>query len=94
MNTTPDETIPDPTLDDKSCGCLPKIRDELQKVHGENSDVCLELKLVMDMNPDESEWKTRLALPPLYYTFRNNKKKRIKAHLAFNFCPFCGKEMK
>lgn len=65
--------------------CLRKIRTVLQEHH--KTDVELELVPWVDLESG----KTGTDLPPLYYTYREGKKKK-RANLHFKYCPFCGKE--
>ena len=68
------------------CKCLAIVKEKLTKHHGENSDVCLDLK--QTINTETLDLGT--SLPPLYYSYRDGKKRK-KSYVTFNFCPFCGK---
>lgn len=68
-----------------NCTCLETVRKKLSAHHG--AEVDLDLKTVIDAKTMElSE-----ALPPLYYSYQSGKKRK-KAFVTFNFCPFCGKK--
>jgi len=69
------------------CKCLSIVKEKLTKHHGDNSDVCLDLK--QTINTETLDFGT--SLPPLYYSYRDGKKRK-KSYVTFNFCPFCGKK--
>lgn len=70
------------------CDCLEKIRKRLEEHH--KTPVELELKLLIDMTDLQTEeFASRLALPPMYYTYMIGKKRK-KSYVHFNYCPFCG----
>jgi len=70
------------------CKCLSVIKARLTEHHGENSDVCLDLK--QTINTETLDLGT--SMPPLYYSYRDGKKRK-KSYVTFNFCPFCGKKL-
>lgn len=80
--------IPDVPLTKRrhGCGCLEKVKQKLIEHHGKDSQVELELKMSIDMETFEQI----PAIPPLYYSYLD-KKKRKKSHVVFIYCPFCGK---
>jgi hypothetical protein len=69
-----------------NCDCLKVIKQKLTELHGCDSDIGLELK--QTINTDTLDLGT--ALPPMYYTYRDGKKRK-RSYMTFNFCPFCGK---
>jgi len=71
------------------CKCIEKVKAKLIEYHGAESDVCLDLKQTIDMET----MKMGAALPPLYYSYMDGKRRR-KSYVTFTFCPFCGKENK
>lgn len=69
----------------KGCQCLKTIRESLAAHHGQNCDICLELKRTIDTKTFELGEE----VPPLGYTYRVGKKRK-RSYVSFNFCPFCG----
>lgn len=72
------------------CRCLEIVREKLEKHHGEGSDVELELKATIIMDPEAENYGFGAALPPLYYTYKAGKKRK-KSYVTYSFCPFCGR---
>lgn len=75
---------------EEACKCLETIREKLTKHHGDGSAVELELKATIIMDPEAENYDMGAALAPLYYTYKAGKKRK-RAYVTFNFCPFCGK---
>lgn len=73
------------------CNCLETIRQKLTASHGEKSDVELDLKATIRVQPDVEEYEIGASLPPLYYSYKDGKKRK-KSFVTFNFCPFCGQK--
>lgn len=69
------------------CKCLERIKGNLEKHHG--TEVDLELKATVLIEPDAENYAMGAALPPLYYNFMVGKKRK-RSHVMFKFCPFCG----
>jgi hypothetical protein len=69
------------------CKCLSNIKETLTKHHGDNSDVCLDLKQTINIETLD----LGKSLPPLHYSYLDGKKRK-KSYVTFNFCPFCGKK--
>lgn len=67
------------------CDCLDQIEKKLSEHHG--TPVSLELiKFMLDFE----RGGTFAALPPLYYSYMQGKKRK-KSYVTFLNCPFCGK---
>lgn len=69
------------------CGCLERIRHQLEAHHGQPVD--FELVPLVDFKTGY----LRGAMPPLMYRFGSGRK-RNRGHVGFNFCPFCGKPVR
>lgn len=70
-----------------NCKCLEQIKNRLTKHHGKTSQISLELIHTINMKT----FKERMAVPPLFYTYMDGKKK-LRSYVKFNYCPFCGKK--
>lgn len=64
--------------------CLAKVRAALEKEYGP-----VELELAPTVVPETG--KTSAELNPLWFRYRDGKKKK-RSYVSFNYCPFCGKK--
>lgn len=75
----------------KPCNCLKTVEERLSKHHGEGSDVELEIKATIIMDPEAENYGMWQSLAPLYYTYKSGKKRK-RSYVTFSFCPFCGQK--
>lgn len=72
--------------DDDKCGCIRKLHDQMKAEHGEESYLMLSLFLKTD---DEGNMGQVHGLPPLRFEYKE-KRRWLKSHFTYQFCPFCG----
>ena len=73
------------------CKCIEIIKANLEKHHGHAVE--LELKPMILVDDEATDYSFTQGLPPLYYTHKDGKKKK-RSHVIFNFCPFCGRKQR
>ena len=76
-------TEPEPKTEEKPCNCIEIIRAKLKEHY--KSEIDFDMKMVVNTETG----KISPALPPLYFTYMDGRKKK-KSYVHYPFCPFCG----